>query len=83
MRAAERNATESHFVRLKDGRPESIETSSIHIDIIRDLKRIHGHLTATAYPLLEAQGDLAESRLRQKDAQDRRDDLSLSMSSRT
>ena len=83
MRAAERNATESHFVRLKDGRPESIETSSIHIDIIRDLKRIHGHLTATAYPLLEAQGDLAESRLRQKDAQDRRDDLSLSISGRT
>jgi len=82
MRAAERNATESHFVRLKDGRPESIETSSIHIDIIRDLKRIHGHLTATAYPLLEAQGDLAESRLRQQNAQDRRDDLSLSMGRR-
>jgi len=70
MRAAERNATESHFVRLKDGRPESIETSSIHIDIIRDLKRIHGHLTATAYPLLEAQGDLAESRLRQRNAKE-------------
>jgi phosphate:Na+ symporter len=83
MRAAERNATESHFVRLKDGRPESIETSSIHIDIIRDLKRIHGHLTATAYPLLEAQGDLAESRLRQQNAQDRRDDLSLSVSGRS
>ncbi|MBF9231913.1 Na/Pi cotransporter family protein [Microvirga sp. BT350] len=83
MRAAERNATESHFVRLKDGRPESIETSSIHIDIIRDLKRIHGHLTATAYPLLEAQGDLAESRLRNQSTKDRRDDLSLSVSGRT
>lgn len=70
MRIAERNATESHFVRLKDGRPESIETSSIHIDIIRDLKRIHGHLTATAYLLLEAQGDLAESRLRHKNAKE-------------
>ncbi|AWM86509.1 Na/Pi cotransporter family protein [Microvirga sp. 17 mud 1-3] len=81
MRAAERNATESHFVRLKDGRPESIETSSIHIDIIRDLKRIHGHLTATAYPLLEAQGDLAESRLRQRNAQET-PDMTASLSGR-
>ncbi len=82
MRTAERNAAESHFVRLKDGRPESIETSSIHIDIIRDLKRIHGHLTATAYPLLEAQGDLAESRLKQKSVQEKRDDLSVSAGGR-
>lgn len=77
MRAAERDATESHFERLKDGRSESIETSSIHIDIIRDLKRIHGHLTATAYPLLESQGVLAESRLREQQAKERQD-LSLS-----
>ncbi|SCY21611.1 Na/Pi cotransporter family protein [Microvirga guangxiensis] len=82
MRTAERNAAESHFVRLKDGRPESIETSSIHIDILRDLKRIHGHLTATAYPLLEAEGDLAESRLKQKSNRDSQDDLSLPVSGR-
>ena len=42
--------------------------STIHIDFIRDLKRIHGHLTATAYPLLEARGDLAETRLEQQNA---------------
>ncbi|MDJ1160064.1 Na/Pi cotransporter family protein [Chelatococcus sp. SYSU_G07232] len=63
-RAAERDATESHFVRLKDGRPESIETSGIHLDIIRDLKRIHGHLVAAAYPILEAEGELADTRLK-------------------
>lgn len=63
-RAAERDATESHFTRLKDGRPESLETSGIHLDIIRDLKRIHGHLVAAAYPILEAEGELADTRLK-------------------
>lgn len=63
-RTAEREAAERHFARLKEGRPESIATSAIHLDIIRDLKRIHGHLTAVAYPILEGSGELAESRLR-------------------
>ena len=68
-RAAERDAAESHFTRLRDGRPESIETSAIHLDIIRDLKRIHGHLTAVAYPILEAEGELAETRLKKRAAE--------------
>jgi phosphate:Na+ symporter len=63
-RHVERSAAESHFTRLRDGRAESIETSAIHLDILRDFKRIHGHLTAVAYPILEAGGELAESRLR-------------------
>ena len=66
-RAAEREAADRHFARLKEGRPESIATSAIHLDIIRDLKRIHGHLTAVAYPILEVSGELAESRLREKE----------------
>ncbi len=65
-RSAERDAAANHFARLKDGRPESIETSAIHLDIIRDLKRINGHLTSVAYPILESQGELAESRLRKR-----------------
>ena len=64
MRTAEFEATESHFVRLKEGRAQSIETSSIHLDIIRDLKRINSHLTSVAYPILEAAGELVQSRLR-------------------
>jgi phosphate:Na+ symporter len=65
-RGVERSAAESHFTRLRDGRTESIETSAIHLDILRDFKRIHGHLTAVAYPILEANGELAESRLRDR-----------------
>ncbi len=43
MREAEAHAADSHYARLREGRPESIETSSIHMDVIRDLKRINGH----------------------------------------
>jgi phosphate:Na+ symporter len=64
MRAAESNAMDSHYARLRESRPESIETSAIHLDVIRDLKRIHGHLTSVAYPILEATGELIDTRLR-------------------
>ncbi|RYE30740.1 MAG: Na/Pi cotransporter family protein, partial [Hyphomicrobiales bacterium] len=65
MRDAERRATDSHFQRLRSGRPESIETSAIHLDIIRDLKRIHGHIVSIGYPILESANELRESRLRE------------------
>ena len=68
MRAAELQAADSHFARLREGRPESIETSSIHLDVIRDLKRINAHLTSVAYPILEITGELRESRLRERAA---------------
>ena len=63
MRDRERAAAEQHLERLKSGRPESIETSSLHLDILRDLKRIHSHLTSVAYPILEQTGELKRSRL--------------------
>jgi phosphate:Na+ symporter len=34
------------------------------MDVIRDLKRINGHLASVAYPILEAAGELADTRLR-------------------
>lgn len=68
LRAAERDAAYLHFQRLREGVAESLETSAIHLDMLRDLKRIHGHLTAVAYPILEAAGELAESRLREREA---------------
>ncbi len=75
MREAERHATESHFQRLRSGRPESIETSSIHLDVIRDLKRIHGHIASIGYPILESANALRESRLTEaKEAREREDE---------
>ena len=64
MRAKEFEAADRHYARLRDGRPETIETSSLHLDIIRDLKRINSHLTSVVYPILERTGELAASRLK-------------------
>ncbi len=63
IRQAEFAMADKHFARLRDGRAESIETSAIHLDIVRDLKRINSHLTSVAYPILEVAGALRESRL--------------------
>ncbi|HWW46995.1 MAG TPA: Na/Pi cotransporter family protein [Xanthobacteraceae bacterium] len=64
LRAAELAAAESHLGRLREGRPESIESSSLHLDVLRDLKRIHSHICSVAYPVLERAGALRPSRLR-------------------
>jgi phosphate:Na+ symporter len=58
LRSIELAAGDRHFERLREGRPESIETSSLHLDILRDLKRIHSHICSVAYPVLEAAGEL-------------------------
>jgi len=63
VRDLERSYVENHFARIRAGRPDSIESSSLHLDILRDLKRINGHLTSVAYPILERASELAESRL--------------------
>jgi phosphate:Na+ symporter len=68
IRGLERSAAQNHLMRLRAGTVASIETSSVHLDVIRDLKRIVAHLTAVAYPILEAGGELSTSRLRIRDA---------------
>ena len=64
LRTAELAAAESHLERLRERRPESIESSSLHLDVLRDLKRIHSHICSVAYPVLERAGALRPSRLR-------------------
>jgi phosphate:Na+ symporter len=67
VREAERLAAENHLARLREGLVASIETSSLHLDILRDLKRIHSHICSVAYPVLEATGELQPSRLKALD----------------
>ncbi len=64
LRVAERESMEGNFARIGERRPESVETSAIHLDVIRDLRRINNHLTSVAYPILEVAGELSQSRLR-------------------
>lgn len=63
LRLAEREATESHLRRLREGTVASIETSALHLDILRDLKRVNAHITSVAHPILEAAGELKSTRL--------------------
>lgn len=65
LRDMERQAGDLHLQRLRDGQTESIETSSLHLDMLRDLKRINSHLTAVAYPIVDASGQLRSTRLRE------------------
>src|ERR1700683_5286650 len=58
LRNTEIAATERHLDRLREGRPESIETTSLHLDVLRDLRRIHSHICSVAYPVLDAAGEL-------------------------
>lgn len=64
IRRLERRSTQSHMARLKDKHPDTIGTSALHLDLLRDLKRINAHLVSVASPILEEAGLLRESRLR-------------------
>lgn len=65
FRDLERAYATTHLDRLSDRTTSSIETSSLHIDLISDLKRINSHICSIAYPILESAGALAPSRLRE------------------
>ena len=58
LRNTELAATERHLDRLREGRPETMETTSLHLDVLRDLRRIHSHICSVAYPVLDAAGEL-------------------------
>ncbi|CAN5418158.1 sodium-dependent inorganic phosphate transporter [soil metagenome] len=64
FRDLERRYATSHLGRLSENSVQSIETSSLHIDLISDLKRINSHICSIAYPILDQAGALAPNRLR-------------------
>lgn len=63
IRKFEERSAANHLERLREGQIESLQTTSLHLDILRDLKRINAHIAAIAYPILEQAGLLRESRL--------------------
>lgn len=65
FRDLERAYAGTHLTRLTDNTVQSIETSSLHLDLISDLKRINSHICSIAYPILDSAGALAPNRLRQ------------------
>jgi len=65
FRDLERAYASAHLTRLAGNSVQSMETSSLHIDLISDLKRINSHICSIAYPILDSAGALAPNRLRQ------------------
>lgn len=64
FRARELAYAGTHLQRLAWNTPESIETSSLHLDLISEMKRINSLLCSVAYPILESAGVLSSSRLK-------------------
>jgi phosphate:Na+ symporter len=67
LRNAALAAADRHLERLREGRPETLETTSLHIDVLRDLKRIHSHICTVAYPVLEAAGEMPAVEIAESD----------------
>jgi phosphate:Na+ symporter len=64
LRDVERDTSRRHFERLREGTARSLETSTLHLDTIRDLKQVNSLLASIAYPVLEEHGLLGASRLK-------------------
>ena len=67
LRTAELAAAERHIERLREGRPQTLETTSLHLDVLRDLKRIHSHICSVAYSVLEAAGEMPANEVSESD----------------
>jgi len=65
FRELEHEYAARHIARLQEQTTQSIETSSLHLDLLSELKRINSLLCSIAYPILESAGVLANTRLRQ------------------
>lgn len=64
IRKAEIDGMSTHIDRLRGGVKETMATSSLHLDIIRDYRRINTYVCTVAYPILEEAGEIRDSRLR-------------------
>ena len=74
FRDLEHQYAASHIGRLRDNTAQSIETSSLHLDLISDLKRINSHICSIAYPILESAGALRDNRIRHSQLVTQHDD---------
>ncbi|MBK8770741.1 MAG: Na/Pi cotransporter family protein [Rhizobiales bacterium] len=63
LRKLERESQDKHLERLKSGHVESIETSDMHLEIVRAIKEINSLMAKVAYPILKESGQLLDSRL--------------------
>jgi phosphate:Na+ symporter len=63
FRELEMRYADNHLQRLSGNTPQSIETSSLHLDLLSDFKRVNSLFCSVAYPILESAGVLSKTRL--------------------
>lgn len=63
FRELEMRYADNHLQRLSGNTPQSVETSSLHLDLLSDFKRINSLFCSVAYPILESAGVLSPSRV--------------------
>jgi phosphate:Na+ symporter len=63
FRELEMRYAESHLNRLSENTQKSIETSSLHLDLLSDFKRINSLFCSVSYPILEQAGVLSKTRV--------------------
>jgi phosphate:Na+ symporter len=52
----ERQASERHYRRIHEGGTPNVEACTLYLRILRDLRRVHSHIAAWAYPAFERHG---------------------------
>lgn len=63
LQEAASETTTQHFDRMRMEVDKTLNTSSLHLDIIRDLRRVNSYMAHHAYTILEKSGDL-QSRIK-------------------
>lgn len=80
IRKAETEGMTTHIQRLRGGVPETIATSSLHLDIIRDYRRINAYISTVAFPILEESGEIHTTRLRPAKAKGKKEPIHETLS---
>lgn len=63
IKTTERRSRKRHLQRLSEGRVDSFQSSDVHLETLRALRDLNGHIAAVAYPILYRNGQLLETRL--------------------
>ncbi|MDP5216534.1 Na/Pi cotransporter family protein [Ruegeria sp. 2205SS24-7] len=63
IKRLERASRKAHLKRLERGTTESFQSSDLHLETLRALRDLHGHIASVAYPILYRSGQILETRL--------------------
>ena len=63
VKRRERSSRKAHLKRLESGHTDSFASSDVHLETLRSLRELYGHLAAVAYPILYRNGQVLETRL--------------------